>query len=214
MDKTNTYVNKLVFMQFIKKNVKKMKKERQNKISSSLLIFLFIFIFGSIQQISLPEVNNIERGILASYPSINYEDSLPTTFDERIRTSVTLDSNYEEKTRPNDRITISGRVSPETNWLSEPVPLYCTVRHPDGTYAYNGILNTDEFGNYNLVLTVKDDGYIYVKVRFLGNNDYRPSESEMIIPIIPELGIAIIVAGGGYSSDLFPSVEYLSDLIK
>jgi len=64
MDKTNTYVNKLVFMQFIKKNVKKMKKERQNKISSSLLIFLFIFIFGSIQQISLPEVNNIERGIL------------------------------------------------------------------------------------------------------------------------------------------------------
>ena len=33
MDKTNTYVNGLVFMQINRKNVRKMKKERQNKVT-------------------------------------------------------------------------------------------------------------------------------------------------------------------------------------
>ena len=60
-----------------------MKKARQIKIISSILMLLFIFIFGSIQQISLPEGTNIRGGIFKDEIVDNSDD-----FSRNLKTSV------------------------------------------------------------------------------------------------------------------------------
>lgn len=130
---------------------------------------------------------------------------------EGARTSVTLRSNHNiSTTKPADVITLSGELIPR------PFPpasrlLQISVQHPDGTYAYNDGLWTDDQGNYELEITVNQPGYMRAEVRFLGNLDYEGSYSEMIIPIAPEIGMVIVVAGGGFGSPFFPSAEAIAD---
>lgn len=112
-----------------------------------------------------------------------------------MRTSTTLRSNATFETKPGDVILLSGEVVPRP---SSPVPLQVSVLNPDGTYAYNGELWTDDVGEYQLPVTAMDQGYIRAEVKFLGNTYYRASGSEMIIPIRPEMGMVIVVAGNYY----------------
>jgi hypothetical protein len=126
-----------------------------------------------------------------------------------MRTSTTLRSNHTVETKPGDVILLSGEVVPRP---LNSVPLQVSVLHPDGTYAYNGELWTDDLGEYELPVTVMDRGYMRAEVKFLGDALYRASSSEMIIPIRPEIGMAILVAGGGESGPLFPSIEMLTDM--
>jgi len=80
-----------------------MKKERQNKIISIVLLLLFIPIFGSIQQISLSEVNTIERGIVENkIVDFNELDFTPSK-SENIKLStqnpevLNFDTNLDEQ---------------------------------------------------------------------------------------------------------------------
>jgi len=118
MDKTNAYVNGLVIKRFIRKKVKKMKKERQNKVSSLVLLLLFISIFGSIQLISLSEVNNLKRGILENEIVDNSDDfsgDLKNSMIESAMTEVVSTESTAGSSNPS--ITVDGAGNVHVVWM-------------------------------------------------------------------------------------------------
>ncbi|MCK5604718.1 fibronectin type III domain-containing protein, partial [Candidatus Pacearchaeota archaeon] len=133
---------------------------------------------------------------------------------DKVRTSISLRSDPEGFARQGDIITLSGEVTPIFGvYYSKTVPVYMTVTYPNGTVFIDDTIWTDNEGRYQTQIKARDPGHIHVKVEFLANTfGFRYSSSEMIIPVLRDLGMAIIVAGGGYANSLFPTVEYLSDL--
>ncbi len=131
---------------------------------------------------------------------------------DRERTWVTLRSDHTLLTQPGDTITLSGDLSAENYLPPYTIPLMVEVQHPDGTYAYDDVLDTDYQGHYELPVVVEEPGYLRVTVEFGGNLIYQPSGSEIIIPIQQPIGMAIVVAGNGRSSDLFDTIEIVSDM--
>jgi hypothetical protein len=130
---------------------------------------------------------------------------------ERERSWVTLRSDHTRWTQPGDTITLSGHTNVGNPLSPFTTPLQVRVLHPDGTYAYDDLLYADGQGHYDLQVVVRDSGYLSVTVEWGGNDIYRPSRSEMIIPIREKLGMAIVVAGRGSDSSHFEKIEYLSD---
>jgi acyl-[acyl carrier protein]--UDP-N-acetylglucosamine O-acyltransferase len=155
------------------------------------------------------------------------DDDFPSGQIQDVRTSTTLVSSHTATpwnwplflpVMPGDVITLSGQLSPQLR-----IPpngdlrglgafLDVDIRQPNGSVVFDGPLFTNLYGNYELPVTAQQYGYIRAGVDFLGNASYRESGSNFIVPVIAPLGPVIVVAGGGETNTLFPTIEYLSDM--
>jgi hypothetical protein len=142
---------------------------------------------------------------------------------DKTRTSLTLRSTHTNHTKPGDVITIYGQLSPEYATPPGPMPILIWVTMPDGSMyvsepppeGVDPTLNyifTDDHSHYEFNIPITQYGYTRVRARWGGNLFYESSESEIIIPCLLPTGMSIVVAGNGRSSDLFDTIEILTDM--
>ncbi len=118
---------------------------------------------------------------------------------EQAVTSIIIATDADQNTKQGDELTISGRVVPspgKDNILLE-------IDNINGSLNFNSIITLTDEGDFKHKFKVAggETGQIRIKTRFDGNSDFNGSEKEIFVPVQESTGMAIIVAGGGNSSD-------------
>ena len=159
--------------------------------------------------------------IVGSRPpaSLVAQSALPWSEVLEIRTATTLEINDISSVKPGGTVTVSGQVRPTVGgMLGSFCELVVSVQGPGDLEPAETVIRADAQANYEFQLPVVRYGNIHVKVEFPGRvfpglqASFLPSWADILIPVAPPVGMALVVAGGPVGAPLFPSVQMLADM--
>ena len=111
----------------------------------------------------------------------------------RVRMSVATADGLID---PGDLVVIEGEVDPNPG----PGWVHLTVVNPDETDAFRGDVSVDGYGTFQKSFLARE-GVTTVEAEYEGDADYFDASARLNVPVNAPIGMAIVVAGGGETTD-------------